>query len=362
MTHFATSHDLSPGRPFFASLRASVFGNVWLRRLIGFAITIAIFIWICKPIVRNWDHFKRHVYEMRWDRIAIAAAMFAIFLFVFRAMSWRRILIGFGHRLPIPAATRIWATSEMARYLPGVIWQVVGRAYLSRPYGVSGAVCSTSQVLELVIFLLANVLVAITCLLWNGSKYLTGPARDWMFFAMALVPILLLLLHPAVFYGAMNAILRRRGKPEITRNLGFAALAGLLLWNVMGLIWQSLAIWILTAQPLGLEFTKWWVVAGAYSLAWCAGFLAFWAPGGLGVREFVFVTAMQFVVPKPVRHYFADSAALLGFLAFLSVLLRLWATSGEVILSAVAYAMDFKGALGHADAPGRAAAIISKQS
>ena len=67
---------------------------------------------------------------MSWSRVALASVMFSMFLFVFRALAWRRILIGFGHRLPIPAATRIWATSEMARYLPGVIWQVVGRAGL----------------------------------------------------------------------------------------------------------------------------------------------------------------------------------------------------------------------------------------
>ena len=353
MTNFADSADLSPVRSVGVSLRKSFLNNPWLRRLIGFAITIVIFVWICKPIVRNWDHFKTHVYQMSWSRVALASVMFAIFLFVFRALSWRRILMGFGFRLPVAPATRIWATSEMARYLPGVIWQMVGRAYLARPYGVSGTACSTSQILELVIFLLANVLLAITCLLWNGTEYLHGPARHWMFGAMALVPILLLLLHPAVFYGVMNAILRRRGKPEITRSLGVGTLAGLLLWNVLGLIWQSLAIWILTAQPLGLEFTKWWVVAGAYSLAWCAGFLAFWAPGGIGVRELVFVTAMQFVVPMRVRQYFGDAAALLGFLAFLSVLLRLWATSGELILSGFAYALDIKGALGRANAPGR---------
>lgn len=359
-TNIAGSSSPPPARSAGLNLRAVILGNVWLRRVIGFAITIAIFVWISKPIVRNWDSFKAHVYAMSWGKLLLASAMFSTFLFVFRAMTWRRILIGFGHRIPIAPATRIWATSEMARYLPGVIWQVVGRAYLVKPYGVGGAVCSTSQVLELVIFLLANVLVAITCLLWNGTKHLQGSAREWMFCAMALVPILLLLLHPKVFYGMMNAILRRRGKPELEQSLGFATLAGLLLWNVMGLIWQSLAIWILTAESLGLQFTKWWVVAGAYSLAWCAGFLAVWAPGGIGVRELVFVTAMEFVVPARVRHYFGDSAgagvvspALLGFLAFLSVLLRLWATSGELLLSAVAYALDWKGASGRANAPGR---------
>jgi hypothetical protein len=40
-------------------------------------------------------------------------------------------------------------------------------------------------------------------------------------------------------------------------------------------------------------------------------------------------------------------------LAFLSVLLRLWATAGEFMLAAVAYAVDYRGALGKPDAPGR---------
>jgi hypothetical protein len=62
---------------------------------------------------------------------------------------------------------------------------------------------------------------------------------------------------------------------------------------------------------------------------------------------------MRFVVPARVRQQFDDPAALLGFLAFLSVLLRLWATAGEVIVSGFAYAVDLKGALGHADAEGR---------
>ncbi|HEX4797475.1 MAG TPA: hypothetical protein VH370_27020, partial [Humisphaera sp.] len=137
----------------------------WIRRLGGLLITLLIFAGIARPIVRNWPEFRARVWQIHWDRLVLASVMFAIFLFVFRAMAWRRILIGFGHRLPIAPTTRIWSTSELARYLPGVIWQVAGRVFLARPYGVSSGVCSTSQILELILFLLANLLVAMTCLL-----------------------------------------------------------------------------------------------------------------------------------------------------------------------------------------------------
>ena len=318
----------------------------WVRSLVGVAITVAIFVWIFKPIVREWDAVSARVGTIRWTRFILASGMFAAFLFTFRALVWRRILSRFGHRLSLAPAVRIWSTSELARYLPGVIWQVVGRAYLAKSYGVRRSHCTASQILELTIFLLANLLVALACLVWLGIKRMDGLAQAWMFAAMAIVPVLIFVLHPRVLYRLMNGILRRLGKPEIEPRLGFAALAGLLLWTVVGLLFQSLAIWLLVQEPLGgLQLAKWWVVAGAYCLAWCAGFLAFWAPGGLGVRELVFVAALRVALPPAVRQRFdADPQQLVGVIMFLSVLLRLWATAGELILTGIAYALDWKGA------------------
>jgi len=325
----------------------------WLARGVGIVITAAIFAWIFKPIVQHWEQVKDRIHHSSGWRVLVASLMFAAFLFAFRASTWRRILVGFGHRIPMAPAVRIWSSSELSRYLPGVIWQVVSRIYLVRPYGVRGSVCSASQMLELILFLLANVLLAVSCLIWLGYKTFHGAAYHWLIGATGLLPVLLILLYPKVFYGIADQIMRRLGKPQIARRLRFRELCGLLVWNVLGLIWQSLAIWLIVSKPLGLEFTKWWVVAGAYCLAWCAGFLAFWAPGGIGVRELVFVTAMEIALPPRVRATFDDPAVLLGFLAFLSVLLRIWATTGELILAGLAYAIDYRGALGRPDAPGR---------
>jgi hypothetical protein len=275
--------------------------------------------------------------------------MFALFLFAFRAMIWRRILIAFGYRLPIAPAVRIWSTSELARYLPGAIWQVIGRVYLIRPYGVTGAICSITQILELTIFLLANLMVAVVCLGYYGFKHLEGHALWWLVASAVLLPVLMFLLHTRVFYWLANSILGRFGKPKIEKRVRGRALPGMLAWNVLGLIWQSLALFVLMREPLDLKIDWLWTLAGAYCLAWCAGFLAFWAPGGLGVRELVFIGAMKMIAPNIVK----GSEGFDAVLALLSVLTRLWATTGEVILASIAYALDYRGALGRPDAPGR---------
>jgi hypothetical protein len=326
----------------------------WLKRVVGVGITVAIFAWMLKPVVNKWDEVGERVKAIHWGYFFLAAAMFAAFLFAFRVMSWRTILAGFGYKLPLAPATRIWSTSELARYLPGAIWQVVGRVYLCKPYGVRGTVCSASQLLELVVFLLANILVALSCLLWFGTK-LDPAAAKQMYVVMPLVPLLMLILHPKVFYTLLTKYMTWRGKELPARRVRGKTLTLLAVWSIVGLLWQAAALWVLTHEPLKLELSKWWVVAGSYGLAWCAGFIAFWAPAGLGVREYVFVMAMMFALPEDVRKDFGDKQVLFAFLAFLGILLRLWATAGELMLTSLAYLLDYRGALGKPDAPGRAA-------
>jgi len=180
---------------------------------------------------------------------------------------------------------------------------------------------------------------------WFGIKQFQGPAEKWLYLAMAMVPVLLVVLHPKVLYGIIDRAMRAMKKPPVQRRLRFRELVGVQLWYVLGLLWQSLAIWLLVEEPLNLRPAKWWVVGGAYALAWCAGFLAVWAPGGIGVRELVFMAAMHVALPPAVKRQFEnDPAALTGFLAFLSVLLRLWATTGELAFAGIAYVTDHKGA------------------
>jgi hypothetical protein len=129
------------------------------------------------------------------------------------------------------------------------------------------------------------------------------------------------------------------------------------MWMILGLVWQSLAVYLITDPVLHLKLAWWWVVAGAYCLAWCAGFLAFWAPGGIGVREIVFVTTMQVILPSSVRQQFHNPTALEGLLVFLGFALRLWTVAGEVLLVAATHVWDYRGAMGDPTAPGRVEAF-----
>lgn len=331
----------------------------WAIRLFRVVLVTAIFWWMLKPVYRRWDEVGPRIMGMNWWLFALAAAMFAVFLFVFRALAWRRIIRGFGYDLPIAPATRIWSFSELARYIPGVVWQVLGRVQLSKPYGVSATASSASQILELALFMLANIIVAVVCLTLAGLRLIPPEDRHWLLIAVLLIPLLLTLLHPKVFYTVLNRVMARLGKPSVSQALKKRQLAAVAAWNILGLLWQSLAIWILTYSVLGLPIQKWYVLAGAYCLAWTMGFsIGFLSPGGIGVRELVFATTLYFILPASFVGRFDDPAKLAALSNFLGVLLRLWAIAGELTMASVAYLADYRGARGDLDAPGKPARLM----
>lgn len=315
----------------------------WLRRLLQVAVVAGIFALMLRPVLRHWPVVRDRILSVDWYLFVLAAGMFAVTSLVFRVPSWRWVLRGLGADLPPRPAMRIWSTSEMVRYVPGVIWQVLGRVYLARPYGMSASICSVSQVLEITLFVMANVLVALVSLLAAGISHVPAGQRQWVWLSAGLLPVLAVLLYPRVFFGLLNSILGLFHKPQLERQLPARRLVGLVLWLVAALLWQTLAVWVLTHHFIGLPLSKWWVLAGSYCLAWTVGFCFAWlAPAGLGVRELVFVAVMSVALPPAIRAQFDDPKAQTALLNFVGVLLRLWTIAGELIVLAIAYAADYR--------------------
>jgi hypothetical protein len=71
--------------------------------------------------------------------------------------------------------------------------------------------------------------------------------------------------------------------------------------------------------------------------------LSFFSPAGIGVREFIFVVVLTALLPQSVKDRFPDPAALRALLAFLAIVLRLWAMGGELVVLGLTHAVDYRG-------------------
>ncbi len=317
----------------------------WLPKIIGLIVVPIIFYRLLKPIHENWAKLQLHLQDIRWDLLAVACLMFAVNQYFCRIQLWQGVLHGLGWKMPQAPATRIWIKSELARYIPGAIWQMVGRVVLARPYGLPAAVCSISQVLEFTMNLLAAAIIAVTTLFIAGSQ-VSDEARSYLFVALALLPMLVLVLVPQVFHPAFNFVLRKLGKPELERRLSARRMIGLLALACTSQLWLGLAAWIATRSLLQIPLNHAYVLAGSYCLAWAAGVSAgAMAPAGIGFREYILSITLLKVIPPSITHDM-DAPTRVAFFAFIALTLRLWATSGELLFAGFGMLWDWRGMRG----------------
>jgi hypothetical protein len=232
-----------------------------------------------------------------------------------------------GVALEYHACLQLVLVTNLLRYLPG---RVFGIAYqVSKPLpGLSGAGMLRVNVEQLATSIVGSSIAA------SGVLYLERgeAARGVGLIALAL-PAMVLALQVRVPSGLLRG-LEARGPRSLRKFLQFPA-AGRLnapaLWSVATLTllgWLPYLLawhWLARAFPL-LEGQPLLALAASYVLAWVAGIVAFVTPGGVGVREAVFVLLSP---PGVAREA----------VALLAVFMRVWFLVADVAACAVGTAL-----------------------
>jgi uncharacterized membrane protein YbhN (UPF0104 family) len=285
-------------------------GRKHLWRIVGFCIAALSLLSIALQLRASWS-------QLAGIRIAPAPALLALVCgsigLVASAALWRSTLQRLGGRLSLATAMRIWFSSQLVRYVPGNIWHLMGRVYLTQQAGVGKQVTSMSLVFELLQTITAALLMAAVSLLFWQRQSAQG------FWTLLLIPLLLCYTLPKLLLQRpLDWALRRTGLgsfPGISlhrRDL-FALLPGYCAsWFAYGC---GLYLLALSIHPLPLTAIP--ALVGIFAIAWVVGFLSFITPSGLGVREGVLGYLLSSLMPLPV-------ALLLALLA------RVWLTLAEL--------------------------------
>jgi uncharacterized membrane protein YbhN (UPF0104 family) len=184
----------------------------------------------------------------------------------------------------------IYNVAQLAKYVPGSIWQFVSRIAMLRARQASSQSIRDSMIAE-------NGWVVGSALLVGGALVWLGQPGLFLSLARVLAgnpsSILILLLSSLV----IAVVLTRLWRPGYwsrfqlwlvrMRPPAIALVLLLLAWLALGgSFWVCLKPFIDSAP-------SWPVVIGVYCLAWVAGFLVPFAPAGLGVREAVLAIALD---------------------------------------------------------------------
>lgn len=256
-----------------AFLRGPVFRTLFM------VVAVAAAVW---AIIDQWDAFSRALTQLSWW--ATALAVVASFLYVFLTMlSWRSLLNGVGapvrHR---PAAT-VFFTSQVAKYLPGGVWNFVAAAEAGVEHQISRRRSLTVLMTSMLVSILTGLVFAVLTLAVGPG----GVRSDYGWTALFL-PVLALLLAPPVLNRVISLALRLLHREPLETDMTWRALGAAVLWSLLAWLVAGLQVWLmLTAMGMDASIGTFLLATGGYALAWTVGFLVFFVPAGIGVREVV---------------------------------------------------------------------------
>jgi uncharacterized membrane protein YbhN (UPF0104 family) len=258
-----------------------------LVNLLGIAIGVAGLVFVAVRIVRDREAIADAV-ESSEPVWLIVAVVFGLAAMTLLGVNWLLIVRHGGSPAPWRRGLYWFFVGQLGKYVPGGIWPIVGQAELAHRDRIPRPVAYWSTAMSMVATLLGAVAVA-------AIAGMVSPAGS------RLVPILLgvgLIVGLAALASRRIRVALHRLADRVTDRLSGRELRLPEARWFAGMVARYLPVWVLfsgmnifSARALGASLDADLVITLIYAtcVSWIAGFVIIGLPGGLGVREAVFI-------------------------------------------------------------------------
>jgi hypothetical protein len=265
-------------------------GDHRIIRVLQWLLGLAIVGFAVRSLVRNWDDLRAQ--PLQWSvepGWILLSAVVVWLMYALLITAWRRMLSAWGRGLDFWSAARIWTVSSLGKYLPGKVWAVAGMAVMAQRAGIGAGPATGSAVILQVLAIGTGAAVAgLTGWGVLRAAY-PGAVTGLAVLLAASVGGIGLLLRPALVNRLLRIAAPEAG--QVTPPVGavaFGIVANAVAWMGYGVALWLLARGLLPDVELGLL-----PATAVFTASYLAGFLALFAPGGIGVREGVFILMLQ---------------------------------------------------------------------
>lgn len=220
-------------------------------------------------------------------------------------LAWWWLMSAFTSRPPefVPVVAS-YATSQFAKYLPGNVGQYLARHAMLRRLQLPHGALLAAAVLEAASLVLAALAWALPAA-GASLKSVLHISAGWLVLAVLVASVI------AVFVVRMLLLHTRVGSwVSFQRPM---RLLGVLVIHVGFFGMMVLSLVVVAAATPGVSLSA-WLLIGVATVSWLAGFVIVGSPGGLGVREAVFVELLRGTVPEPTALLLAAAFRVVTFL------------------------------------------------
>jgi uncharacterized membrane protein YbhN (UPF0104 family) len=298
----------------------------WAWPLAKGLLAVAILVAIGRKFQVDLQQLDPHQLALRPAWLLLSGMLYLLGLFT-SAWYWHHLMHVFGDRPTLLTSTRAYFMGHLGKYVPGKAWALLLRGSFVRGAEVRFGVAIITSFYEVLTTMASGGMAAAIIFAIDPPEI---PGFDWhplltslLFLALCGVPLL-----PGVFNFLVGRMARRFEHIDsyrLPRLRPGTLLVGIVVtgagWPLLGLgVWSLLQGML--HDPPDWSIAIWMQCTASIGLAYVAGFLVVFVPGGFGAREYFLSKLLAFANPSVAA---IDAAVLM---------LRLVWTIAEVVVAA----------------------------
>lgn len=279
-------------------------GTSWDRKKLKMAAMVLVIVITAFFLGRLIADSRREIVVIyhQADLTMIALAMLPLLAsYWINSLVWKVSLEEFGTRVPAGHAFIIVNYSQISKYIPGRIWVALGLMKLAWDRGVAPEKSLGAMALANIYVVASGCIITLISVFTSNSDIALNPL--WL---ILLVAACLPAMHPKTLHLAVetwqNLTGRNVGELKASyKKIVLAMSIGAIYWIAV-----SISFWILALSLYPAYDGGPFVLTGAIIVSWLLGFMAFFMPGGLGVRE----ASMAYILAPAWGNAFAVTMAI----------------------------------------------------
>ena len=286
--------------------RLEVFSRIVLFTLI---IVASVIIWKNGNI---WlDKIQNYSWVLNYKLLSISAILLLVSLSL-TPLGWILICQPLNTQIPLKEMFAAWYNSQLGRYIPGKIWLFAGRAGFLKARGIQISTAAATTAFELFFNIASIGLITLIVFLFKPDILTFQGAK-----VVVLIASISLLIFP-LLRPIHKFVYKKKG---IESNLFPDLRTSIVTTILFAVLWvlRGLAL-LLLLKGVGLTNILFSRSLAAAPLSWLAGYIVFFVPGGIGVRE---AAAAAIAAPTLITQATIVIAGQRIFMAIIELLLAL---------------------------------------
>jgi len=271
-------------------------------KIIGNIITVIAIIFVVKKLFEN-DIDYSILFNKENILPVIICTIILTSIVILNCISWKKLVHIISEiSIPFKEAVTVYTKSNILKYLPGNVFQYVGRNELAINLGIRHTDVASATVLDVVMMVAASFLISLILLKGAILDIFLTYKDTFVIVAgvVIVIAIAVIIVVSLCFKDKFKAFLLRFLNVFKKKNI-MATISCMLYYISVTLISSLLYMLVLgLVLKQNINMDLFMNICGAYTLSWLIGFITPGAPAGIGIKEAVMLAVTNGLLSQNV--------------------------------------------------------------